>query len=282
MSSNVLRVSRRGAIASMLAAGLGGLACYSDTGKEVGKPYGWLERSVNGRSVFERGQGDRVVVLLHELNGLSPGCIDFGLELVCSGFRVYMPLLFGHPGQNNVVLGSIESCVFGGFRCFAEGKNQDPKPVVWVSRFVKLICGRPDVRAVGVIGMCETGAYPIATMEKGTKVKAVVLSQPALPLGRARQLDVGIAPATMKKARESGISILAFRFKEDTISSNDRFHFLSNYFGPRQFEGHQLDGPAAFRQTCTHRLHAVLTGLFADKRENARRMTINFLAEKLV
>src|SRR5258708_3810596 len=73
-------------------------------------PDGWCSRIFQGRKVFSRGSGPPIV-LLHEMNGLSPGCVDFGMELAGSRFTVHIPLLFGHPLQNNVVFGAIQACL---------------------------------------------------------------------------------------------------------------------------------------------------------------------------
>ena len=106
--------------------------------EEVNKPFGWLGSSFSDHTVYERGSSDKIVVLLHELNGLSPGCIDLGVQLVDHGFRVFMPLLFGHPTQDSVLLGTIQSCLVGRFHCFAEGKEKhDTAPVDWTRNFVE-------------------------------------------------------------------------------------------------------------------------------------------------
>jgi hypothetical protein len=130
--------------------------------------------------------------------------------------------------------------------------------------------------------MCETGSFPLATMKKGSKVKAVVLSQPAIPFSKDRQNDAGIAPTTMDQAKGSGTPILYFRFKKDTISTAARYDYLLKYFGSQQLEGHCLDGPSDFHPTWDHRLHAVLTGPFGDIREYARRTTIQFFKDRLI
>jgi dienelactone hydrolase len=245
---------------------------------EVRQPSGWCRARCEGRTVFYRGEGP-VLVLLHEINGLSPGCVDFGVQLADSGFRVFMPLLFGHAVQDNVVLGYLESC-WGEFSCEATGK--DMKIAGWLRRFVAgLKTGVPEGKGIGVIGMCLTGGLPLNVMTKDSGVKAVVMSQPAIPFGGLDKQDsIGVSDHTMLTARESGIPILAFRFKDDTISTAARFRFLDQYFG-MQFEGHQLDTPHGFHADWTHSLHAVLTGAFGEKKQWARRQVIAFMRAKL-
>jgi len=276
-------LSRRKFIWGLPVVGLAAhtLAAQAPQPEEVDKPFGWLGSAFFGRTVYERGTSDKVVVLLHELNGLSPGCIDLGVQLVDHGFRVFMPLLFGHPTQDSVSLGTIQSCLFGRFHCFAEGtQKHDTAPVDWTRNFVEHLCNEPTVRSIGVIGMCQSGSFPLAAMKSDSKVRGVVLSQPALPMGDNRQKHVGIAQTTLESAKNSNISILAFRFRTDMLCSEDRFEYLETYFGKEQFHGHIFDC-AGFHSTLTHRLHAVLTGPCGTAREQARSEVMTFFSEKL-
>src|SRR5581483_10080497 len=49
------------------------------------------------REVYRAGSGPAVIVI-HEMPGLHPGVAAFGQRLVGSGYRVYLPSLFGRPG----------------------------------------------------------------------------------------------------------------------------------------------------------------------------------------
>jgi dienelactone hydrolase len=271
-------LSRREFICGLSAVGLASLTSVSaaQQPEEAHSPFGWLGSGFSGRTVYERGSSDKVVVLLHELNGLSPGCIDLGVQLVDRGFRVFMPLLFGHPTQDSVFLGSIQSCLFGRFHCFSESSgNHNTPPVEWTHSFVQHLCDQTSVRSIGVIGMCQSGSFPLATMSPDSKVREVVMSQPALPMGEERQKGVGIAHATLESARASKIPILAFRFRTDMLCSEERFAYLECYFGKNQFNGQSFDC-AGFHSTLTHRLHAVLTGSCWTVREQARSEVMSF------
>ena len=48
--------------------------------------------------VYWAGAGPAVIVI-HEMPGLHPGVTAFGQRLVDAGFTVYMPSLFGRPGE---------------------------------------------------------------------------------------------------------------------------------------------------------------------------------------
>jgi len=164
-------LTRRAAIACTLAALLRPLSAWAaGAPHEAKRPLGWTENTFEGRTFFRRGTSPRAVVLLHELNGLSPECIAFGTQLVEAGFTVLMPLLFGHPEQNPIFLGTIGSCIFGGFHCLADGKpEQDTAPVRWTRSFVKELNTRTEITYIGVIGMCQSGSFPIATMTPGSR-----------------------------------------------------------------------------------------------------------------
>jgi dienelactone hydrolase len=246
MKTTALALSRRRAILAIIGVATPKPGwCQDHTSSEVSKPYGWTEDLFQGRKVYHRGPAGKTVVLLHEINGLSPGCVDFGMELAQSGFSVYMPLLFGHATQDSVFLGTIESCVFGGFRCSEAGGSKDTGPVRWVSDFVSHLEASND--PIGVIGMCQSGAYPLATMKEGGKVRAVVLSQPSLPLANDKQRDVGISPATMNAARKAVFRSFA------SVSARTRsplpigLSFCRNTLAPRSSMGTNSMAPWASR-----------------------------------
>lgn len=228
-----------------------------------------------GRPVYWRGSGPTVIVL-HELNGLSPGAFDFAANLAASGFKVHLPLLFGHPCQDSSFLGYLESCL----REFACSSVSDTGKA---GAYVKKLVGElgSSVPALAVVGMCLTGAFPLETLFPGTKVRAAVMSQPALPFGSgAKQRSVGVSEAQMKAARDSKVPILGLRFKKDTICTCERFKYLQLYFG-QQFAKLELDAPDHFHATWTHRLHAVLTGDFGAQKEKGRTCVREFLHKHL-
>jgi dienelactone hydrolase len=277
-----MKVTRRRALAG-LGASAAGLAFSPAAafGSEANRD-SWQKVTCQGRRVYQQGTGERAVVLLHEIDGLSDACIEFGQQLADKQFRVYLPLLFGHLGEDDIVLGTLQSCVFGGFQCDTTGPELTlgSAPVRWVRSFVSHLEIDATIEHIGVIGMCQSGAFPLATMRAGSKVRAAVLSQPALPFGDAKQQDVGLDKPTLEVARESGIPMLGFRFAADTICTQARFDFLQSYFKD-QFHAVTFDH-CACTQTMTHRCHAVLTGVTADVKTKARAMVQDFLRDRLV
>src|SRR5579864_3397754 len=260
-------------------AALATAACGASQTKETCSPGAlntWPRKKYQGRWVYSCGSGPPVI-LLHELNGLSPGCIDFAAELAGAGFTVHMPLLFGQAPQDNAFLGYFQAC-WGSFSC---GSTEAvAKPAEWVRGFIDAISPASGTAAsISVIGMCLTGALPLET-QLGAKVRAVVMSQPALPFGGGeKQKSVGVSDTWMQKAKQSGVPILGLRYVEDTICTCQRFKFLKLHFGD-QFTCLEYQGPKHFHTTFTHRLHAVLTGAFDDEvKKEARAKVIQFLRD---
>jgi hypothetical protein len=130
--------------------------------------------------VYRAGGGPAVIVI-HEIPGLHPGMLAFAQRLIAAGYTVYLPSLFGRPGQpasTGAVLGSIlRVCVSREFAILADRTS----PIAgWLRALAATAyrdCGGPGV---GAIGMCLTGGFALA-MAVDPAVLAPVVSQPGLP-----------------------------------------------------------------------------------------------------
>jgi dienelactone hydrolase len=64
------------------------------------------------------------VIVIHEIPGIHPGMVTFAQRLLQAGYTVYLPSLFGRPGQpasTGAVLGSIlRVCVTREFAILAD------------------------------------------------------------------------------------------------------------------------------------------------------------------
>lgn len=188
------------------------------------------------RRVYRKGQGP-AVVLLHELPGMIPACVDLARRIAEAGFTVYLPLLFGEPDQPfslPAMLGfTARLCISREFYCFA--KHQTSPITAWLRalcRKAKADCGGPGV---GVIGMCLTGGFALALMADESVI-APVSSQPSLPFGitPSQKAALGISPEDLTAAQNrgnQGVPLLALRFSEDKISSPEKFASLRAAFG---------------------------------------------------
>lgn len=188
------------------------------------------------RRVFYKGSGPGVV-LMHELSGMVPECVDLGRRIAAAGFTVYVPLLFGEPDEAFSVpktLGWVaQICISQEFYCFAKGQTS---PITqWLRALCRRVhnnCGGPGV---GVIGMCLTGGFVLSLMADESVI-APVASQPSLPIGitAAHRQALGLsaeALAAAKARSQSGVPLLALRFSEDRTSPPERFATLRREFG---------------------------------------------------
>ncbi|WP_130178277.1 dienelactone hydrolase family protein [Cryobacterium sp. SO1] len=274
--------------------------------------------SHNGYShqVFTAGNGPGVV-LLHEIPGLHPGVVDLARRLVDRGFRVYLPSLFGTPGAvvtTGAMLRAIgRICVSREFR----GLTRQPAGATgWLRALVRQAwadgagtagAGTADAgtagsntagvdpsrgTGVGVIGMCLTGGFALATALEPA-VLAAVLSQPALPLplGASGRASIGLAPRDIDTLKErttdgpEGLGILALRFTDDRGCPPERFQTLRTEFGAG-FESIEIDSSPGNAAGIASSAHCVLTVSLVDEPGHPTRAaldrTVEFLAERLI
>ena len=193
--------------------------------------------------VFVLGDGPPVLVT-HELPGLSPAALRFGRRLAAQGFCVYMPLLFGEPGQDDWRGSHRQLCISHEFANLAAGVSA---PVVdWLRALAADLSARHGYSPVGAIGMCLTGAFVIPLILEPCVV-APVAAQPGAPFSRSfRAIGIGRGPwmsqmnisdadleAAAARASADGISLLAARFEKDRICPAARLDRLETAFGAR-------------------------------------------------
>src|SRR3954447_24528500 len=78
------------------------------------------------RSVYRKGEGPAVVVIA-EIPGITPKVLEFADRVVGIGCSVWLPHLFGVPGEAPGVVNSLRSiapaCVSKEFAAFAAGRT---------------------------------------------------------------------------------------------------------------------------------------------------------------
>ena len=187
------------------------------------------------RLVYKKGSGDPVI-LMHELPGMIPKCVDLARRLA-ENFTVYMPLLFGEPDKPLSALKmaqyTAQLCISKEFYCFA--KNQSSPITDWLKELCRHAKQECNGTGVGVIGMCLTGGFVLSLMADDSVI-APVASQPSLPFGitSAHKLALGVSPedlAVAKERADNGVPVLALRFSEDSISPPEKFVRLRQEFG---------------------------------------------------
>jgi dienelactone hydrolase len=239
---------------------------------------------------FEKGAGPGVV-LIPELPGLTPGVLGFGEHLVSAGFTVVIPSPFGTPGREEsmgYVLGTLTRlCVSKEFRCFTANAE---RPITKYLRAVATdLAARTPGRGVGVIGMCFTGGFALATAVEDV-VTAPVLSQPSTPFAVSARLrrDPGLSQQELDVVKErtdkGGLCVLGLRFSGDRAVPRERFATLRAQLGDA-FEVIELDSSPGNPDGYGKGAHAVLTAeVRADPPNSAyaaRERTVEFLREHL-
>lgn len=179
------------------------------------------------------------ILLLHELPGMTPECLTLATNIAAQGFTVYLPLMFGKPGDTSGLWHSFRNAVHLSFspRWHIYRKARTSPIAGDLRKLVRDINRVHGTNAMGVIGMCLTGSLPLTLLQENS-VCAVVLSQPAVPIVEisCRQkaaLGLSVADlrfATNRVAKEH-IPVIGLRFETDKICQSPRFHTLRREFG---------------------------------------------------
>jgi dienelactone hydrolase len=255
---------------------------------------GWAVRPFTGggltHDVYEKGSGPGVV-LIPEVPGLTPEVLGLAQHLVDSGLTVAIPSPFGTPGREGSMgytLGTVSRlCVSAEFRAFATSAH---RPITDFLRAVASdLAGRTPGLGVGVIGMCFTGGFALATAIDDS-VLASVMSQPAVPfpLGGARKANPGVPAAEFDtiaaRADAGNLCVLGLRFSEDSSAPRARFAGLTARLGDK-FEVIELDSSPGNTGGYAKSAHSVLTGEVRENPENsafaARERVVEFLRSNL-
>jgi dienelactone hydrolase len=252
---------------------------------------GWQSTSFTGagitHDVYEKGSGPGVV-LVPEIPGISPEVLGLADHLVSEGYTVAIPSLFGTPGR--AVSGGYAAgvlarlCVSAEFRAFATDAR---RPVAdYLRALARDLAGRTPGPGVGVIGMCFTGGFALATAVEEV-VLAPVLSQPSVPfpLGSARRRDPGVSEEEFATvAARPNLCVLGLRFSGDRGCPPDRFATLRERLG-ESFEIIELDSSAGNAGGFGKSAHSVLTGEVREEPGHpalaARDRVVGFLRERL-
>lgn len=181
--------------------------------------------------VYHAGSGPPIV-LMHELPGMSPECVDFATYLIDCGFHVYLPLLYGNPGKSSNIANPLRVCISREFVLFTGDRSS---PVTdWLRALCAKISRDNHDSKIGVIGMCLTGSFVLACVAL-PDVAAAVMAQPALPLCipffNHNRAQIGASAQDMAVAIARQVPILGLRFKCDTTCPQERFDALARSLG---------------------------------------------------
>lgn len=202
------------------------------------------------KDLYRAGTGP-AVVLIHELPGLVPECVELGRKLAAEGYSVYMPLLFGEPMQNYGSKPLLWPCVWKEFSVLStRGKSPAAD---WLRALARRAFEERGGKGVAAIGMCFTGRFALSLMMDAPLI-APVLCQPSSSYSDSamgipdEEWDNAVA-----RSKAEAIPVLGMRFEGDFLCKAARFDALRAGFGER------------FREVVVPgKKHSVLTLHFKD------------------
>lgn len=236
-----------------------------------------------GKTVYRIGSGPPVL-FLHELPGLMPEAFEFARRLKDRGYTVYVPLLFGKAGESSTLRVIFRTPCWGSeFNCISG--DSIGSIVSWIAALTAKIDDDHGKHGLAVIGNCLTGSVPLALMASDTvrpRLRCVVLSQPAIPMGlfgapllEGAKVAFGLSAAEIKEAVDSNVPALALRFCDDPIVPKQRMEALISLFANRPFEFYPVNPDTHCDNPPVHHSyhhHAVLTiGYCDDQDSNGRK-----------
>jgi dienelactone hydrolase len=241
------------------------------------------------RSVYRAGAGPAVIVI-HGLPGLHATTIAFARRLVDDGYTVYLPSMFGRPGQpfslGYLVSSLPRASTVTGIVGFAPDRASPA--LAWLRALAYKAHRDSGHRGVAAVGMSVTAGLALR-MLVDDHVSAAVLSQPVLPIrtrpGRRRHAPLTAAGLERIVDRAGASpSVLALRFSHDLLVPSYRFRGLCRELGPA-VRAIELDSSPGNPHGVPRRAHAVITGYLGTVPDYPTRLaldrTLAFLRERL-
>jgi len=200
---------------------------------------GWTKGSFTAAGIthdtYRKGSGPLVVVV-HEVPGITPKVAAFAEDVVSAGFTVVMPDLVGKPGKemsNGYAMSSlVKVCVSKEFTAMARNKTS---PIIgWLRALGRSLHQEIGGTGIGAVGMCFSGGFALGMM-LDDHMLAPVLSQPSLPfpMGAKRAADLNLSPddaLVVKRRADEGCQVLGLRFTGDRLVGT-RFDSLRELLG---------------------------------------------------
>ena len=242
------------------------------------EPEGWVKDSFTAatftRTTYRKGTGP-VVIVVHEIPGITPAVERFANDVVNAGFTVVMPNLVGTPGKpvsgKYIASSMLKVCISKEFTHLA--LKQTSPIIAWLRALARTLHTEVGGKGVGAVGMCFSGGFALGMMVDDIMI-APVLSQPSMPfpVGKKRAADLNLSPddiAVIAQRAADGCQVLGLRFDQDK-AVGDRFASLRTLLGDA-FIAIELPSKSP-------RDHSVLT----EQRDEASvQRVLDFFSEKL-
>lgn len=224
---------------------------------------------------YRKGSGPLVLVV-HEVPGITPKVAAFAEEVVSAGFTVVMPDLVGTPGKemsNGYAMSSLAKvCVSKEFTAMAQNKTS---PIIgWLRALGRSLHQEIGGKGIGAVGMCFSGGFALGMM-LDDHMLAPVLSQPSLPfpMGAKRAADLNLSPddaLVVKRRADEGCQVLGLRYTGDRLVGT-RFDSLRELLGDAFIA---IELPSSKKTD-----HSVLT---EQRDEPSVQRVLSFFREKLL
>ena len=239
---------------------------------------GWEKGSFTAatltRDTYRKGSGP-VVIVVHEIPGITPAVERFANDVVDAGFTVVMPNLVGTAGQEvsgkYIASSMLKVCISKEFTNMALKKTS---PIIaWLRALARSLHSEVGGKGVGAVGMCFSGGFALGMMVDDIMI-APVLSQPSMPftVGKARGADLNLSPddaLVIAQRAADGCQVLGLRFTQDKLVGS-RFDSLRELLGDA-FIAIELPSQSS-------KDHSVLT----EQRDEASvQRVLDFFSEKL-
>ena len=239
--------------------------------------------------VFRKGSGPAVLVI-HEVPGITPEVARFARTVAEAGFTVFMPSLFGTPGQrfsiDYVARQMSAACIRKEFSVLSANKAS---PVTDFLRGLARAAHEELGGPVGAIGMCLTGNFAL-TLAMDPWMMAPVLSQPSLPVGplpalrRGLHASPAVVAAVRQRVEEEGLKVLGLRFTADPLCPGARFRELEKQLGDG-FEAIEINSKLGNPHRISPTAHSVVTTDLVDEEGHPTRQALDrvlaFFRERL-
>ncbi|MFY8238580.1 MAG: dienelactone hydrolase family protein, partial [Ilumatobacteraceae bacterium] len=149
------------------------------------EPAGWVKGSFTAatltRTTYRKGTGP-VVIVVHEIPGITPAVERFANDVVEAGFTVVMPNLVGTPGKpvsgKYIASSMLKVCISKEFTHLA--LKQTSPIISWLRALAHSLHLEVGGKGVGAVGMCFSGGFALGMMVDDIMI-APVLSQPSMP-----------------------------------------------------------------------------------------------------
>ena len=204
--------------------------------------------------VFVSEAGDKPIVIVHELPGMTIPFLRYCNQMAKSGFKVYAPLMYGEVGGRKKGLQALAFCISAEFRRLYWRNQTDGQSESQFTKWLLHLAGEVSSWhqgcRVGVIGMCLTGGFVLVTFAEPA-VNSVVCCQPAFPfffhkslgLTKAQRCDV------RREVNKLGAGCAqGYRYQDDCTSRQAHMDSIVNVLND--------DGVERFRYTtlpgCKH------------------------------